>query len=95
LVLIMLTVSVAGSGCKQERGSRYECRCPFLTDHDDSSAQAVEVCASSKDKAEETARGCAQSAAPAPVESCVCQPAAAAAKSSCPVGDCRVREDKP
>jgi hypothetical protein len=85
--------SAAGLGlgaCRPE-GAWVACECTFLTDFDDTSATHVEVCAPSVERADEVARGCAQSAAPAPVERCACAAAPVAASERCAVGDCRAR----
>ncbi len=48
----------------------------FVTDFDDESKHAVEVCAGpAAEVAAEVARGCAQSGAPGPVQACTCRPA--------------------
>ena len=87
-----LWLSAGAAGC-QDEGQRFECRCGFLTDYDDSSVQAVEVCAANAGDAPAVARGCAQSAAPAPIQSCECGASKNAAK--CVVGKCEVNAEKP
>ena len=83
-----LVISMAGASCRQEQLAAYRCQCEFLTDFDDASAQTVEVCSASLERAAEVARGCAQSAAPAPVQSCQCQPAPGPS-SACASEQCR------
>lgn len=94
-LLLLGALALTCGGCSKEQGQRFECRCQFLTDYDDSSAQAVEICASSADQAAGVAKGCAQSAAPAPIQSCSCAAAKSTATGACTVGDCQVREHKP
>lgn len=77
------------SGCREERGSTYACRCSFLTDFDDGSTQEVAVCAPSEERAPDFARGCAQAGAPAPVERCACR--LEKSGSGCEVGACVAR----
>jgi hypothetical protein len=90
LVLAALLCAFAfATGCKEERGSTYACRCSFLTDFDDGSTQEVTVCAPSDERAPDFARGCAQAGAPAPVERCSCQLDKSAA--GCAVGACASR----
>jgi hypothetical protein len=88
LALLLATLS-AGAGCQEDRGRTYQCRCQFLTDYDDPSMQAVEICAATAHEAPAVAQGCAQSAAPAPIQSCSCEPAAASAP--CSKGACRAK----
>ena len=75
-------------GC-QEQGAAYHCSCAFLTDYDDGSTQEVEVCAQSVERAPAVARGCAQSAAPAPIQECTCKPATSS--RPCRAGECAVK----
>jgi hypothetical protein len=81
-------VALALVACRGDRGERYECRCAFLTDFDDASGSRLGVCAAADDEAVAAARGCAQSAAPAPVQSCACERARGA--PPCRRGDCEV-----
>lgn len=67
-----LAVALALAGCTRKEGAPFECECEFLTDYDDASKQAVRVCAKDDGEALVEARGCAQLAAPAPVQSCRC-----------------------
>ena len=78
------------AGCREE-GRWYACSCTFLTDFDDPSGQRVEVCAPSAARAPGVAKGCAQTAAPAPVQGCACSPKAMAegASAVCSAGDCQ------
>jgi len=87
----LLGLLVAGMSCKREPSQRFDCTCHFLTDFDDASRQSVEVCAADPRRAEAAARGCAQSAAPAPVQSCSCR---AADRPGCPPDDCRIHESE-
>lgn len=84
--LVLLAALVPA--CRAERGAPYRCRCPFDTDFDEVSRVDVEVCAQDTERAGPTARGCAQSKAPGPVQSCSCQPSGAA--GSCEVGACKL-----
>jgi hypothetical protein len=68
---LALALSSALVAC-DDKGASYACTCSFLTDFDDASSESVVVCASSPERAAPMARGCAQSAAPAPVQSCRC-----------------------
>jgi hypothetical protein len=83
-----LFLGAAAAGCSAERGDVYDCACTFLTDFDDTSKHEVLVCAPSAERAPAIARGCAQSGAPAPVQGCACQKAAAAA---CTLDECRMK----
>jgi hypothetical protein len=76
------------------RAQRYDCRCTFLTDFDDPSGQLVVVCQPDQERAEAAAKGCAQSAAPAPVEQCRCSPAGASGSAPCQSGYCHVKEHR-
>jgi hypothetical protein len=69
-------LSLSAASCKRDDQplSRFSCRCTFLTDTDDTSEQRVEVCGTAADSAAYEAEGCAQSAAPAPIQACQCQP---------------------
>ena len=80
-------LALLGAGCDRAQGHRFDCNCRFLTDRDDLSAQAVEICAQAPEAASAEARSCAQSAAPGPVQSCACRPMPSS--SACPVGECR------
>lgn len=91
--LALLLVIVALSGCKKDGPvERFACDCPFLTDFDDGSAQRVEVCATGISHAVEVARGCAQSAAPAPIQSCTCRPSKQ--KTACKAGYCEAKAER-
>ena len=83
-------LALLGAGCDRAEGSRFDCTCRFLTDRDDLSTQAVEICAQAPAAASADARSCAQSAAPGPVQSCACRPMPSA--SACPVGECRAHD---
>jgi hypothetical protein len=64
---------------------------------DDASAQRIEVCETSKERAEAAALGCAQSGAPARVEKCACTALSTgdgAAPRACRAGDCTVHEHR-
>lgn len=67
-----LAILIALAGCTPS-GAPYECDCEFLTDFDDASRLGVRVCAANDREAPSVARGCAQLAAPAPVQSCTCR----------------------
>lgn len=71
---LALVVSLGLAACASE-GAPYACECDMLTDFDDAHQEAVKVCARSPDDAPSVARGCAQLAAPMPVQSCKCAPA--------------------
>jgi hypothetical protein len=60
------------AGCRKKEGIALECECVFLTDYDDTSKMEVHVCAESEHEATTVAMGCAQLAAPAPVQGCTC-----------------------
>ena len=66
----------------------FSCQCEFLTDTDGSSEQRVEVCAPGQIAAVDAAAGCAQAAAPAPIQGCRCE----ATTGKCPPDDCRAHE---
>jgi hypothetical protein len=83
-------LGLGAAGCERGHGQRFECNCRFLTDRDDLSAQAVEICAQASEAATTEARGCAQSAAPGPVQSCACRPVASG--GSCALGECRAHD---
>ena len=70
----------------------FACDCDFLTDMDDASKQLVQVCEITLDRAQSAAMGCAQSGAPATIQSCACRPAAD--PHGCKVGDCTVSEHR-
>ena len=89
LLALLVAALSAGVSCQQDRGRSYQCRCQFLTDYDDPSMQAVEICAASASEAPAAAKGCAQSAAPAPIQSCSCEPGAPSAP--CSKGACRAK----
>lgn len=76
------------------RAQRYDCSCTFLTDFDDPSGQLVVVCQPDQERAEAAAKGCAQSAAPAPVEQCRCSVAGASGSEPCQSGYCHVKEHR-
>ncbi len=83
---------VFAGGCRRDDQplSRFACRCSFLTDTDDTSEQRVEVCAAAVEAARWEAEGCAQTAAPAPIQGCQCEPAAQT--GPCPPKTCQVHE---
>jgi hypothetical protein len=93
-LVITAALLPGASGCREELGSTYACDCSFLTDFDDSSTQAVTVCAPSDDddrddhdRAEAYAGTCAlERGAPAPVERCQCR--VEKRGSGCKVGAC-------
>jgi hypothetical protein len=85
--------SVLLLGCAKEKGSTYTCACTFLTDFDDGSSHDVTVCSPSDERAPNFARGCAQSAAPAPVEKCSCR--VEKKDSGCEVGLCQNKPREP
>lgn len=74
-IAFALLIAAICAGCAPA-GSPYECECDFLTDFDDASKVSVRVCAANDREAPSVGRGCAQLAAPAPVQSCVCKAAA-------------------
>lgn len=86
LVVIALVIIAS---CSKERGHEYECKCTFLTDFDDASSIDVDVCSPTPERLDGFARGCAQQAAPAPIEACTCK--SERADSVCEVGSCRLR----
>ncbi len=62
---------------------------------DDPSGQSVVVCQPDRARAEAAAKGCAQSAAPAPVQRCRCSSMAGATGSEpCKSGYCNVKEHR-
>lgn len=83
---------VFAGGCKRDDQplSRFACRCTFLTDTDDTSEQRVEVCATAVEAARSEAEGCAQTAAPAPIQGCQCE--AAATTAACAPKTCQIHE---
>ncbi|MBW2456811.1 MAG: hypothetical protein JRI68_20000 [Deltaproteobacteria bacterium] len=83
---------VSAGGCKGDDQplSRFACRCTFLTDTDGTSEQRVEVCATAVEAANSEAEGCAQSAAPAPIQGCQCE--SIAKTGPCPPKTCQVHE---
>ena len=92
-ILAAVVLVGATSGCKDDPGASYACDCAFLTDTDDTSIQKVEVCESTPERAQQAARGCAQSGAPATVQSCSCT-AKNEKKDACKAGDCTVLEHR-
>lgn len=72
--LFALVIALGAAGCRSE-GVPFACECDMLTDFDDPHREAVKVCAKSDHDAPGVARGCAQLAAPMPVQSCKCAPA--------------------
>jgi hypothetical protein len=97
--VILHRAAIAAAGlllvpaCPAERGSVHRCTCSYLTDFDDPATHPIEVCAQNPSRAEPVARGCAQAAAPAPIQACTCQPSART--QSCSVGDCFLVQDLP
>jgi len=81
------------AGCSKEPGQDYACKCTFLTDFDDGSSIDVDVCSPTQERLDGFARGCAQQAAPAPVEACTCK--LERADAACEVGSCRLRVHEP
>ncbi len=71
---LALAASSGLAACASD-GAPYACECDMLTDFDDAHREAVKVCARSSEDAPSVARGCAQLAAPMPVQSCTCAPA--------------------
>jgi len=69
---------MALTSCRAEPGHTYACTCSYLTDFDDGAKTDVSVCAPTPERAADIARGCAQSAAPAPIQTCTCTPSASA-----------------
>lgn len=90
-VLAVASLLSATSGCSRGASDTFDCTCSYFTDFDDASKQEVTICAPSQERAETYARGCAQGAAHAPVQSCSCRPTAKAPWSSCKPGECRAR----
>ena len=85
LVALLLT------GCPSLDGGEgrpFECSCHYLTDFDDASKVDVSICAA-PDRAVGEAKNCAQPAAPAPIQTCTCTPAASA--PPCRPGACITR----
>jgi hypothetical protein len=81
------------SGCDDKPPAVvYDCDCPFLTDTDDTSIQKVEICETTPIRAQSAAVGCAQSGAPATVQSCECK--RSEKQRTCRAGDCAVREHR-
>jgi len=89
---LALVVVATSAGCPRDDPprQRFACRCTFLTDTDDTSEQRVEVCAAGVEVARSEAEGCAQSAAPAPIQSCACE--AQPSDQPCPPKTCKVHE---
>lgn len=85
--LMAAALALASSGCR-EQGSYYRCTCSFLTDYDDAASLSVAACSPSRELASSIGRGCAQSSAPAPVQSCACEPDRERASVACRSGDC-------
>ncbi len=91
--MAMLGVAVIGAGCDDKPpGAVYGCDCSFLTDTDDTSTQKVQICEITPERAKSAAMGCAQSGAPATVQSCLCK--RLEKQPACRVGDCAVREHR-
>lgn len=90
---MLAAIAIAsGAGCRDKPTAHYQCHCTFLTDTDDLSTQRVELCETSPERAQAAARGCAQSGAPAAVQSCDCQ--RLENPKPCTPGDCAVREHR-
>jgi hypothetical protein len=66
--------STLAAGCRSE-GAPFACECDMLTDFDDAHKETVKVCARDASEAPSVAQGCAQLAAPMPVQRCACSPA--------------------
>jgi hypothetical protein len=84
---------VVVAACSKEQGQDYACKCTFLTDFDDGSSIDVNVCSPSLERLDGFARGCAQAAAPAPIEACTCK--LERSDASCSAGACRLRVHEP
>ena len=86
-VALLVVVLVAPS-CREttHRARSFDCDCSWLSDYDDASGQRVTVCAASDEDAKQAAEGCAQSAAPAPIQGCHCWEKSA--ETPCKLGDC-------
>lgn len=92
---LALAVAALGAlpGCRgAEPGRWYRCECELLTDYDAPHGRSVEICSPGAGRAAAAARGCVQSAAPAPVQSCLCRAAPAAAP--CRAGECRAAQGR-
>jgi hypothetical protein len=91
-LLLAVGVLVGSPACERrnEAKSLFSCQCEFLTDTDGISAQRVDVCAARHDAAVDAAAGCAQAAAPAPIQHCRC----ATARGACPPDDCFAHEHR-
>ena len=89
---LWVALLVVAGGCRGNEPSlsRFACRCTFLTDTDDTSEQRVEVCAAAVEAAQSEAEGCAQSAAPAPIQGCRCE--SRSSTQPCPPKTCQVHE---
>jgi hypothetical protein len=73
VAVILLGIAAAlGVGACAHEGVAFDCECQWLTDFDDASKVPVRVCAADEAEAPIVARGCAQIATPAPVQSCKC-----------------------
>lgn len=91
--LASLLIALVVAGCPKERGQDYVCKCTFLTDFDDGSSIDINVCSPTLERLDAFARGCAQQAAPAPVEACTCK--LENADANCEAGACRLRVHEP
>jgi hypothetical protein len=92
LALAMLPLLAVGAACKRSAsdGQPFSCDCELLTDTDGVSSVKVTICEADPSVAERAARGCAQSGAPAQIQSCSCQSIPGTA--SCQPGSCKVEE---
>ncbi len=90
LAVVVLGLSSACERKTDGAAERFACSCDFLTDTDKPSVQRVEVCAVNLELARQQAIGCAQSAAPAPIQTCACEPQTKG--PSCRAGYCKALE---
>ena len=80
-----------GLACEPEPGAPFVCSCTFVTDFDADSKIEVEVCGPpAAEVVADQAKGCAQSSAPGPVQTCDCRPVGDL--YACKVGTCRAIE---
>jgi hypothetical protein len=89
--LWLVLAAALAPACRAERGAPFACACTWVTDFDDEARTNVEVCAADAEQSVHVARGCAQSAAPGPVQRCTCQ--ARGDPGACALGACRVVEE--
>ena len=93
LALAILALLAVGAGCKRSAsaGQPFSCDCELLTDTDGVSSVKVTICEADPRLAERAARGCAQSGAPAQIQSCACRSDPSAAR--CSPGSCALTSD--